>query len=168
MTDQELKKLSRSDLLEMLIEQSKEVKELRKRLNEAEAALESREIKIQQAGSLAEAALQLNGVFEAAQAACQQYTDNICALNQRQEEVCARMEAESEAKARKILEDAQKKSEEMEHHTKVQCDEMVKQAKAESKAYWNVVSEKLEAFYEEHSEIQDMLSVLKAKSGNKE
>ena len=111
--------------------------------------------------------MQLNGVFEAAQAACQQYTDNICQLSKRQEEICARMEAESEAKAKRILEEAQKKSEEMEHTTKMQCDEMVKRAKAESRAYWNTVSEKLELFYEEHSGLQDMLSVITSKS-NKE
>ncbi|MDD6442009.1 MAG: hypothetical protein PUG71_07900 [bacterium] len=167
MTDQDLKKLSRRDLLEMLIEQSKEVSELREKLNEAEASLKSREIKVNEAGSIAEAALQLNGVFEAAQAACQQYTDNICQLSQRQEEICTRIEAESEAKAKKILEEAQKKSEEMEHHTKVQCDEMVKRAKAESKAYWDAVSEKLELFYEEHNGLRDMLAVLTSR-GNKE
>ena len=167
MTDQELTKLSSKDLLEMLIEQSKEMLELREKLNEAELSLRSREIKIDEAGSLAEAALQLNGVFEAAQAACQQYTDNICQLSKRQEEICARMEAESEAKAKRILEEAQKKSEEMEHTTKMQCDEMVKRAKAESRAYWNTVSEKLELFYEEHSGLQDMLSVITSKS-NKE
>ena len=44
MTDQELKKLSRKDLLEMLIEQSKEMLELREKLNEAELSLRSREI----------------------------------------------------------------------------------------------------------------------------
>lgn len=86
---------------------------------------------------------------------------------QRQEEICTRIEAESEDKAKKILEEAQKKSEEMEYHTKVQCDEMVKRAKAESKAYWDAVSEKLELFYEEHNGLQDMLAVLTSR-GNKE
>lgn len=39
----------------MLIEQSKEVSELREKLNEAEASLKSREIRVDEAGSIAEA-----------------------------------------------------------------------------------------------------------------
>ena len=67
MTDKELKNLSRRDLLEMLIEQSKELQRLREKLAETEALLEKKEISISNVGSIAEAALQLNGVFEAAQ-----------------------------------------------------------------------------------------------------
>lgn len=85
MTDKELRKLSRRDLLQLLLEQSLEIQDLKKRLEEAEAALMDREIKIDLAGSIAEAALQLNGVFEAAEAACQQYLENVELLTKRQE-----------------------------------------------------------------------------------
>ena len=77
MTDQELRKLSRKDLLELLLAQSRERDALRTELEQARAALRDRQLHIEQAGSIAEAALRLNGVFEAAQAAAQQYLDNI-------------------------------------------------------------------------------------------
>ena len=77
MTDKELKKLSRAKLLEMLIAQSKEVESLKAQLKEANEKLEDRQIKIENSGSIAEAALQLNGLFEAAQNACEQYLENI-------------------------------------------------------------------------------------------
>ena len=77
MTDKELRKLSRSDLLELLIEQSKEVESLKKRIGELEAELEDRRLLIYKSGSIAEAALKLNGVFEAAEAAAQEYLENI-------------------------------------------------------------------------------------------
>lgn len=77
MTKKELKKLSRADLLELLIEQSEELNELRARLTIAEESLKNREIAVSRAGSIAEASLILNGVFEAAQAACEQYLDNV-------------------------------------------------------------------------------------------
>ena len=80
MTDKELRQLGRRELLEMLIEQGKELQSLRDRLAEAEKALQDREIKIRKAGSIAEAALQLNGVFEAAEMACRQYIENVQAL----------------------------------------------------------------------------------------
>lgn len=77
MTDKELKRLSRSELLEMLIAQMEENEMLRQNLEEAEAALADRKIIIDQAGTLAEAALQLNGIFEAADRAARQYLENI-------------------------------------------------------------------------------------------
>lgn len=72
-----LKKLSRQDLLEMLIEEEKHIDRLEKELAEAREALKDRQIQIQSSGSIAEAALKLNEVFEAAQAAADQYLENI-------------------------------------------------------------------------------------------
>ena len=77
MTDKELRKLKRTDLLELLIEQSKEVESLKKRIGELEAELADRRLLIYKRGSIAEAALKLNGVFEAAEAAAQEYLENI-------------------------------------------------------------------------------------------
>ena len=77
MTDKELRKLKRTDLLELLIEQSKEVESLKKRIGELEAELADRRLLIYKSGSIAEAALKLNGVFEAAEAAAQEYLENI-------------------------------------------------------------------------------------------
>lgn len=77
MTPKELRRLRRSDLMEMLLELSQENRELRRELEEAKRQLQDRTIRIREAGSLAEAALQLNGVFEAAQAACRQYEENL-------------------------------------------------------------------------------------------
>ncbi|WP_373216763.1 DNA repair protein [Ruminococcus sp. 5_1_39BFAA] len=76
-TDRELRKLSRADLLELLLAESRENEMLRAQLKEAQEKLASREIELQNAGSIAEAALRLNGVFEAAEQAAQQYLENI-------------------------------------------------------------------------------------------
>jgi len=103
MTAKELKKLSRADLLEMLLAVSKENAELRQQLEQAQAQLQNRMVKIENSGSLAEAALQLNGIFEAAQAACQQYQENIrqrCDLmEQETRQRCEAMLAEVEQQA---------------------------------------------------------------------
>ncbi len=77
MTDKELKKLSRADLLELLLEESRENERLREKLRIASEKLKDRSIQIREAGSIAEAALRLNGVFEAAEAAAQQYVENV-------------------------------------------------------------------------------------------
>ena len=63
MTDKSLKKLSRRDLLKMLLALSRENEQLR-------SDLEKRTIEIEKSGSLAEAARRLNGPVEATRACC--------------------------------------------------------------------------------------------------
>lgn len=77
MTDKELRHLSRSELLELLIAQMEENRKLKKSLEKARTALSDRRIRIEHAGTMAEAALRLNGVFEAADRAARQYLENI-------------------------------------------------------------------------------------------
>ncbi|MBQ4129171.1 MAG: DNA repair protein [Ruminococcus sp.] len=77
MTEKELRRLRRSDLLEILLELSKENQELREQLKESQKKLQDRQILIEESGSLAEAALKLNRIFEDAQAACEQYEQNV-------------------------------------------------------------------------------------------
>lgn len=80
MTDKELRKLRRQDLLEILVSQEREIQRLQQELDAAREALDQRHILLAQAGSIAEAALQLNGVFAAAQQAADQYLESIQAL----------------------------------------------------------------------------------------
>ena len=72
-----LRKLSKLQLLELLAQQEKELQALRKELAEKNAALEDRRIQIENAGSIAEAALKINEVFEAAQKAADQYLESL-------------------------------------------------------------------------------------------
>lgn len=123
MTEKELRRLSRADLLEMLIAQSEELREVKERLAAAEEALASRIIEINNAGSIAEASLQLNGVFEAAQAACAQYTENIRSMNERTKRICQQMEEESRKQADSLLEETRRKCELMEAEAMEKCEE---------------------------------------------
>lgn len=148
MTDKELKKLSRAELLEMLITQSKRADELQEKLDKAEAELNSRQIKVDEAGSIAEASLRLNGVFEAAQTASEQYLENIRALQERQEEICAKRDAESKAEAERLMTE-----------TKDSCEKMMMDAKQASESYWAEVSDRLEKFYAEHAGLRELLSM---------
>lgn len=77
MTDKELKRLSRSELLQLLISQIELNEKLNAQIVQLQARLDDRRILLSNAGSIAEASLQLNQVFEAAQAAAQQYLDNV-------------------------------------------------------------------------------------------
>ena len=77
MTDKELRKLRRDDLLQILINQQRQLDELSAALEKSEQALARREIAVKESGSLAEAALRLNNVFESAQAAAEQYEQEL-------------------------------------------------------------------------------------------
>ena len=94
MTEKELRKLGRAELLELLLEQAREFEALEQRLNAAEAAL-------QRCGSIAEASLKLNGVFEAAQKAAEQYQQNV-------ERLCQEKISAAESQAQEILARAKK------------------------------------------------------------
>lgn len=72
-----VKRMSRKELLELLVLQSKKIEELNDELKRVNGLLKDREIIISTSGSIAEAALKLNKVFETAQLAADQYLDNI-------------------------------------------------------------------------------------------
>lgn len=129
MTDRELRHMSRSELLQMLIMQIKENKVLSERLAAAEAELNSRQIAINNAGSLAEAALSLNHVFDAAESAAQQYLENIKRISDQQDVICQNIQKKAEEIAAQIIYEAQ---------------EYNKQAHAEADSYWRRIVAKAE------------------------
>ena len=110
MTERELKRLSRTDLLTMMLSLSKENEQLRQQIEQMQQQLSSRTIAIQESGSLAEAALRLNGIFEAAQAACEQYTENIRQRSENQEQICAQIERETRRKCERMIAQAKKQA----------------------------------------------------------
>lgn len=84
MAGKDLRKLSKTELLELLVEQGRENIALRERLERAETELAERRLLLEESGSIAEAALKLSGIFEAAQRAIDLYRENC-------EQECAEM-----------------------------------------------------------------------------
>lgn len=80
MDEKQLRRLRRMDLMELLLSQAQEIESLQERVVELEDKLKRREIIVAEAGSIAEAALKLNKVFESAQAAADQYLENVARL----------------------------------------------------------------------------------------
>ncbi len=157
MTNQELKKLSRKDLLELLIAQSRQRDALLSELDTVKAALQNREIHLEQAGSIAEASLQLNGVFEAAQAAAQQYLDNIRQKSRQMEEYCIKKEEEINRRCHTMEEEVRFRCQTIEDETRCRCQDMENEAKEKAEAYWAEVSKRIEIFCREHEGFKEML-----------
>lgn len=113
MTEKELRKLGRADLLEVLLAQTQESERLRQRLEEAEARLTDRDLHVQQAGDLAHAVLMVNGVMEAAQNAAKQYLENIERMEKdmvRRQAELEKLERETQERCEKLLADARKQA----------------------------------------------------------
>lgn len=81
MTDQELRKLNRRELIEILIDLTDENETLKAECEQLRQQLSERAVKIGAVGSIAEACLQINGVFESAQRAAEQYLETIRLLS---------------------------------------------------------------------------------------
>ena len=77
MVKNDLQKLKRAELLQILYEQSRRIDELEEALAEANRKPEDRRVIIENAGSLADAVVKINQVTEAALAAAEQYIYNL-------------------------------------------------------------------------------------------
>lgn len=76
MTEKELKHLSRKELIEILIDKTKEINSLEGKIERLEAEANNKRVLIEKSGSMAEAAIKLNGLFEDADKAAKQYIEN--------------------------------------------------------------------------------------------
>lgn len=124
MAGSELKKLKRADLLELLIAQGKELDRIKAELDEAREQLSRREIALAEAGSIADAALKLSGVFESAQEAADIY---LLSLQANGAELYRGLDAKMqsiEAIKKQMLEETAQKCAEMELEARLKCDEI--------------------------------------------
>lgn len=166
MSDKELKKLSRRELLELLVKKSRENDDLHSRISEMEQLLSDRRIKIENAGSIAEASLQLNNIFETAQQAAEQYLENVRSLSAQQEQICKQMERESEEKAQMLIAETERKCQAMEAETTEKCIRMTADAEKRSSDAWETARSKIRQIIEDQKELQDILNLVSEVSGN--
>jgi cell division septum initiation protein DivIVA len=82
MTEQQVRKLKRVELFQIIRNQEEEILQQQEKIQKLEQQLTERTIRLEQTGSIAEAALQINGVMEAAQKAADQYLESIRQLEQ--------------------------------------------------------------------------------------
>ncbi len=165
MTDKELSRLKRGELLEMLLEQSKEVEKLKKSLAQAQEQLKERAICIEEVGSIAEASLQLNGVFTAAQEASEQYLDNIKMIEKKKETEMKDVKIQ----AKQLLENTKVECLQLKNQMEAQCQQkeieteqkcaaMIAKAKRDSEEKWDKISRYLEEFYDAHKGLRELIT----------
>ena len=129
MTERELKKLSKSELLELLKEQTDRANRLEIEFEEVKRKLKERKLIEEHAGSIAEAALKLNGVFEAAQEAADQYLENIERISAQQDMATKKIEEEARMKAELMLQETEKRCKLREEEEQKKIEEIANQLK---------------------------------------
>ena len=130
-SDKELQRLKRGELLEILLDQSREneslkiqLEEKNKMIDELSFKLENRKIELKNAGSIAEASFKLNGVFEAAEKAAEQYLENLQELYEREQYMASKKEVEIERQCSMLLQAAKERCDFMKEETIKRCEDM--------------------------------------------
>ena len=134
MTDKELRRLRRDDLLQILINQQRSLDEYAALVEDYEKQLNDRRISVEESGSLAEAALKLNGVFDAAQTAADDYLQQ---MRKRADELVAEAQARSaemRQQAENVLKNARAEAERILGGARRDAETFARQAQAGSES----------------------------------
>lgn len=165
MKEKELRRMSRSELLQMLIERTREIERLQEQLKYSRSALEKtqarladRSLALEKAGSIAEAAVKVNRVFEDAQKAAEDYLNGIRMMQQEQEKTCACMLDETRQQADEILNQARAKSAQMEADAQRRCEELLRTAEQDANRKWDDMNRRLEQLSGDQAAMREMLS----------
>ena len=108
MTDKEFKRLSRAQLIEIIYQLQLELDKVNEEKQALENELEDKRLRLQSAGNIAEAALEINDCFRSAQNAAEQYLNEIKALREETEAQRQRILAQAQAEAEAIIASAKK------------------------------------------------------------
>ena len=108
MTDKEFKRLSRAQLIDIIYKLQLELDKVNEEKQELESKLADKRLRLQSAGNIAEAALEINDCFRSAQNAAEQYLIEIKAIREETEAERQRILAQAQAEAEAIIASAKK------------------------------------------------------------
>ena len=108
MTDKEFKRLSRAQLIDIIYQFQLQVDKLTEQNHELERELADKRIRLNHAGNIAVAALEINNCFRSAQNAADQYLNEIKMIREETEAERHRILIEARAEAAAIIAGAKK------------------------------------------------------------
>ena len=108
MTDKEFKRLSRAQLIDIIYKLQLELDKVNEEKQELESKLADKRLRLQSAGNIAEAALEINDCFRSAQNAAEQYLNEIKAIREETEAERQRVLSQARAEAEAIIAGAKK------------------------------------------------------------
>ena len=111
MISKELKKLNRRELVDVIYQLKKNEEQLQEKIASLEAELQDRRIHLSVAGSLAEAAPDITGIFSVAQSAADLYLREIAYMKEDTQKECENMLEDARKKVETILADGKEQYE---------------------------------------------------------
>ena len=119
MNNKELKKLSRKDLLEIILAQTNRIEDLETENKKLTTELNSKKIDIESSGSLAEAVVKLSGIFDLAQKTADEYV-SLVKVNTKKQETKMKKELEKEKNKiiKRTIKECDKKKQEADNYMK--------------------------------------------------
>ena len=165
----EIKKLGKKELRERLLAEQAKSAELSEEIEDLRERAEREDEAINEAGTLAEAALALSGIFSAADKAAGKYVDSVKRLNTRLEAVCAARDESSKRQAEETVTEARRRAEEMlteavERSKKMLSDaakkseELIAAAKKRADDYYAETKIKTDAYVKAQTELREAIS----------
>ena len=152
MTDKDLRHLSRAELLGILYEQQKRYEESLAENQALRQQLEDRTLRVASAGSIAEAAIQVNGVFEAAQAA-DQYLASVKAATAEM----VRKTDEAQRQREALLENARQEAAGIVQAAQAQADRLLAEVDAQIDTRWKEFQKNADALIHAHDELRMLI-----------
>lgn len=108
MTDKEFKRLSRHQLIEIIYQFQLQIDKLTEQNQELERELADKRLRLENAGNIANAALEINDCFRSAQNAAEQYLNEIQTIRDETERERQSILSQAQAEAAAIIADAKK------------------------------------------------------------
>ena len=108
MISKELKKLNRRELVDVIYQLKKNEEQMQEQIAALEAELQDRRIHLSVAGSIAEAATDITGIFSVAQSTADLYLREISSMKEDAEKECEKMIEDAKKKVATILADGQR------------------------------------------------------------
>ena len=103
MTDKEFKRLSRSQLIDIIYQYQLQVDKLTEQNQMLKRKLADKRLRLRNAGNIADAALEINDCFRKAQNAAEQYVNEIKAIREETKVERQRILEQAQAQAAKII-----------------------------------------------------------------
>lgn len=131
---------------------------MRQEVEEARAKMQERIVAVEEAGSVADAAAQITGVFAAAQETADIYLANIRKRQEEQEEACRQKQEESERLAAQMVADAEQKCRQMEEDARKRCQELYRAAEQDANRRWDEMYSQLSQLQDKTAQVEKLLT----------
>lgn len=160
----ELQKMNRLELIEIIYALQQEEKILEEEKKKLEDTIANWTVQTEEAGSIAEAAIKISGVFEAAQTAANQYLKHFRKENAQAETQISNLVESTKREQAQLLTQAREQADSIvqeanQYRSSVQkeCKELIAQTEATIKEKWATFDRRVQSLLESHNELSVFL-----------